>query len=72
MSFEGIVQIQNEDSPTDVNKKLNEGWELLAVNPSTVGLVYTMGRRAPEAVKPQSQLPEGGGFQREVAPPPRF
>ncbi|WP_039011062.1 hypothetical protein [Pseudomonas brassicacearum] len=46
MSFEGIVQIQNEDSPVDVNKKLTEGWELLAVNPSNDGLIYTIGRRA--------------------------
>ncbi|MGE8349002.1 MAG: hypothetical protein ACN6P5_00460 [Pseudomonas protegens] len=46
MSFEGIVQIQNEESPADVNKKLSQGWELLAVNPSNDGLIYTLGRRA--------------------------
>ncbi|MNC79860.1 hypothetical protein D3C75_1324600 [compost metagenome] len=46
MSFEGIVQIQNEDNPADVNKKLTQGWELLAVNPAADGLVYTIGRRA--------------------------
>lgn len=46
MSFEGIVQIQNENNPTDVNKKLTQGWELLAITPGTEGPMYTLGWRA--------------------------
>ncbi|RML81914.1 hypothetical protein [Pseudomonas amygdali] len=45
MGFEGIVQIQNEDSPTAVNKMLEKGWELLAITPLDVGPLYTIGRR---------------------------
>lgn len=45
MSFEGIVQIQNEDSPTSVNQMLEKGWELLAITPSDIGPMYTVGRR---------------------------
>lgn len=66
MSFEGIVQIAQESTPAAVNRALTQGWELLAVNALGEGLVYTIGRRAPEAVKPPSQVPEGG-FQRTVS-----
>ncbi|MCQ3018590.1 hypothetical protein NLO83_23730 [Pseudomonas tremae] len=45
MSFEGIVQIQNEDNPTSVNQMLEKGWELLAITPSDLGPMYTVGRR---------------------------
>ncbi|MGY2413408.1 hypothetical protein [Pseudomonas pergaminensis] len=46
MSFEGIVQIAQEDNPAAVNRALTKGWELLAVNALGEGLVYTIGRRA--------------------------
>ena len=45
MSFEGIVQIQNEDSPVAVNQMLEIRWELLAITPSEQGPMYTIGRR---------------------------
>ncbi|KPW32138.1 hypothetical protein ALP45_02194 [Pseudomonas coronafaciens pv. atropurpurea] len=45
MSFEGIVQIQNEESPTAVNQMLEKGWELLAITASDIGPMYTVGRR---------------------------
>jgi len=46
MSFEGIVQIAQEDNTVEVNKMLDQGWELLAITPNEAAPIYTVGRRA--------------------------
>lgn len=46
MSFAGINEIKNVDTPGEVNEALQKGWELLAVNPLGDTMLYTLGRRA--------------------------
>ena len=46
MSFAGIDEIKNADTPGEVNEALRKGWELLAVNSMGDGMLYTLGRRA--------------------------
>ncbi|MBF6028929.1 hypothetical protein ICY20_14385 [Pseudomonas sp. P115] len=59
MSFEGIVQIAQENNPAAVNRALQTGWELLSVNALGEGLVYTIGRRAPKAAAPEGEYVDG-------------
>lgn len=75
MAIEDIKQLRTVNGRTQAQELLDKGWQILAVCVMQDGTSqyaeYHLGR-AHEAAKPSSQLPEGGGFQREVAPPQRF
>ncbi|MGY2313533.1 hypothetical protein ACW9I6_02510 [Pseudomonas sp. SDO5522_S412] len=75
MAIEDIKQLRKVNGQTQAQELLDKGWVILAVCVCQDGAdqyaEYHLGRAA-EAAKQPSQLPEGGGFQREVAPPQRF
>ncbi|WP_122436648.1 hypothetical protein [Pseudomonas viridiflava] len=58
MSFEGIVQITTLDNEVSVNQILDsgKGWELLAITPGPVGVLYTIGRRANSSAEASKNL----------------
>jgi hypothetical protein len=74
MSIEDVKQLKTVNGVTQAQGLLDKGWVILAVCVCQDGnsqyAEYHMGNTT--EAKPASQLPEGGGFQREVAPPPRF
>jgi len=76
MSFAHIGKIKEVSDLIEANELIKAGAELLAIVPgwtadNTPCTLFYLGQ-APETAKQPSQIPEGGGFQREVAQPPRY
>ncbi|WP_460053141.1 hypothetical protein [Pseudomonas sp. H1_A05] len=76
MSYAHIGEIKEVSDVIEANRLIEAGGELLAIVPGwtsdkTPCTLFYLGQ--PKVKKqPPSQLPEGGGFQRSVAPPPRY
>ncbi|WP_339436823.1 hypothetical protein [Pseudomonas sp. EL_65y_Pfl1_R32] len=74
MSFAHIGTIEEVSDVLEANRRIESGHELLQIVPGRTddGWPTTLFYLGKQKAKSPSQLPKGGGFQREVAPQPRY